>query len=119
MPNYGQLDDNGLCVNVILADTNPDPSTYIEIPEGIQAGYGYTYDTSTATWTEPTSSAALNKEIAYSLLKDCDWTQLADVGLTLANVAEWRTYRATLRGIVKNPQAGNIDFPAKPEEVYS
>lgn len=118
MPNYGQIDSNGKCINVIYSETDPG-SGYVEIPDNVQAGYGYTYDSATQNWQDPVAPASQNQEIASERLKKSDWTQLPDVGLTLANVAEWRTYRAALRSIATNPQAGNIEFPEEPSEDYS
>jgi hypothetical protein len=42
------------------------------------------------------------------LLKDCDWTQLADAPV---DKAEWATYRQELRDITKQSDPFNITWP--------
>lgn len=79
--------------------------------------------------TKPTE-AELNAEIARLIaeepLKNCkneakrliaasDWSVLPDVGIS--NVAEFETYRADLRALIKNP-VGNPSFPTEPEPVW-
>lgn len=49
-----------------------------------------------------------------SLLKTCDWTQLADVNL--ANKADWNKYRQELRDITTQPGFPfNVTWPPQPE----
>lgn len=45
-----------------------------------------------------------------------DWSVLPDVGL--ANTAEFETYRAALRELIKNPVAEPV-WPTEPEPVWS
>jgi len=87
------------------------------------------------TWMDSSvakpSEAAINAEIAKleaeKPLKDCkaeakrriaesDWSVLPDVGLQ--NVAQFETYRAALRELIKNPVA-NPSFPTEPDPVWS
>jgi len=49
-----------------------------------------------------------------SLLLQSDWTQLPDVDLTPAQVAQWRNYRKTLRDLPSNPAWPNVEFPTLP-----
>lgn len=58
-----------------------------------------------------------NKEIAKQKLIDSDWAVLSDVNLQ--NKTEWETYRASLRVIVFNPQSGDINWPTKPQDIWS
>lgn len=48
----------------------------------------------------------------------CDWTQLPDVPLTPAMVAQWRAYRKALRDTPEAVQAqgwdGAVDWPTPP-----
>jgi hypothetical protein len=48
----------------------------------------------------------------------CDWTQLPDVPLTPAMVAQWRTYRKALRDTPEAVQAqgwsGAVNWPTPP-----
>lgn len=62
-------------------------------------------------------TAEQNKLKAQGLLTETDWTQLPDVALT--NKADFATYRQALRDIVFNPQPGDINFPTRPQEVWS
>ena len=49
------------------------------------------------------------------LLAMSDWTQLPDVALTAAKVAEWATYRQTLRDLdVNGDDPADIDWPTPP-----
>ena len=64
------------------------------------------FDTNT---TKPTKAEA-KRRIAES-----DWSVLPDVGIS--NVAQFETYRASLRELIKNPVA-NPSFPTEPEPVW-
>jgi len=78
---------------------------------------------------KPTKEEVLLKQSeleAEEPLKDCkaeakrriaesDWSVLPDVGIS--NVAQFETYRAALRELIKNPVA-NPSFPAEPEPVW-
>lgn len=55
------------------------------------------------------------KEEAKRRIAASDWSVLPDVGLQ--NVAEFETYRAALRELIKTPVA-NPSFPAEPEPVW-
>lgn len=48
-------------------------------------------------------------------LEACDWTQLPDVPLFAAKVAEWAVYRQALRDVTNQPDPFHVVFPAKPE----
>ena len=76
------------------------------------------------------TKAALDAEVARleaeEPLKNCkdeakrriaasDWSVLPDVGIS--NVAEFETYRAALRELIKNP-VENPSFPTEPEPVW-
>lgn len=54
-----------------------------------------------------------------SLLKDSDWTQNADNGLSAEKKTEWQTYRQELRdlpnGISSKEDIANLVYPTKPE----
>ena len=48
-------------------------------------------------------------------LDQSDWTQLPDVALTAAKVAEWATYRQQLRDFPATwPPAETLDLPDPP-----
>ena len=55
---------------------------------------------------------------ASSLLRATDWTQLDDSGLTSDCVAEFKTYRASIRTIRKTNPA-NPTWPDAPTEEWS
>ena len=51
-----------------------------------------------------------NKKLSAS-----DWTQVADAPLTAQQVADWATYRQTLRDLPANtPDPKNFTWPAEP-----
>jgi hypothetical protein len=56
------------------------------------------------------------KSEAKTRIAATDWSVLPDVGL--ANVAAFEAYRATLRGLIKNPVADPV-WPIEPEPVWS
>jgi hypothetical protein len=58
-----------------------------------------------------------NKRSAEQLLTQSDWAVLPDVDL--ANKADWASYRATLRGIARNPPIDPAVFPTRPPEVWN
>jgi hypothetical protein len=78
-----------------------------------------------APYVVPTPTAEQNKATAVSLLKQTDWTSIADVADPavsnpyLMNQAEFLAYRSQLRQIAVNPTAGFITFPTKPQEQWS
>jgi hypothetical protein len=65
-----------------------------------------------------------NKTIARSKLEGTDWTQIpsvSDPALSnpyLANKFEFDQYRNTIRQIVLNPVAGNIDWATEPQTIW-
>ena len=72
----------------------------------------------------PEEVAEDNKGRAKSLLQQTDWVELADVDDPndppfLTNKADYRSYRAALREIAINPPQTEIDFPKKPQAVWS
>jgi hypothetical protein len=84
------------------------------------------FDTNTTKPTKAEVDAEIAKLDAEKPLKDCkaeakrriaesDWSVLPDVGIS--NVAQFETYRAALRELIKNPVA-NPSFPTEPEPVW-
>ena len=73
--------------------------------------------------TPPT--AEQNKSTAVSKLKATDWTTIPDVGDStksnpyLSNVQDFVTYRNAVRQYAINPVAGDISWPAVPQEVWT
>ena len=60
------------------------------------------------------------QDIADSLLRQTDWTQLPDCGLTDACVAKFVTYRASVRTIRQtNPNIDKVTWPTVPTEEWS
>lgn len=62
-------------------------------------------------------TAEENKETASRLLYETDYTQLPDVNI--ANKDEFAAYRAVVREIATNPTAGFIEWPVKPQTVWT
>ena len=80
-------------------------------------------------WTEANNppvvppTAEQNKKTAVNNLKDTDWTTIPDVSDPtksnpyLSNVQDFVTYRNAVRQYAINPVAGDINWPAVPQEV--
>jgi hypothetical protein len=71
-----------------------------------------------------TPTADQNKTKAEKLLSDTDWVNQPDVvnpsvNPHLLNPADFISYRAALRSIAVNPQAGDLVWPEKPQEQWS
>lgn len=121
MAIYFTVDGNNVVTNVIEADSAL-VSDWIAEPSGASAVVNSIWDSSTQSFSEtpaPSLSSEENGEEAKRLLLESDWTQLPDTGLTSSNVAEWRTYRGTLRGIAKSPTAGALTWPTEPSTEYA
>jgi len=56
------------------------------------------------------------KNEAKKLIAASDWSMLSDVGIS--NTAEFETYRAALRELIKNPVADPV-WPTEPEPIWS
>lgn len=65
----------------------------------------------------PEPTAEENKIRAINLLTSSDWVALNDVNLV--NKSDWFAYRSSLRSIATNPKSGNIQWPNKPNEIWS
>lgn len=74
--------------------------------------------------SEYVNTAEDNKNSAIGRLSETDWVELNSVSdstksIYLVNKNDFDSYRIDLRAICINPQAGNITFPTKPNEVWS
>ena len=59
----------------------------------------------------------MQRQVRNDLLAMSDWTQLPDVALTAAKVAEWATYRQALRDLdVDGIDPADVDWPTPPPE---
>ena len=140
MAEYAEI-TNGKVSNIIIADSSPG-ADWVDLanktiapigPDGNaftdgdgnnlseEVSVGDSYDSSTQSFTRnaETATADENEARAKVELAESDWTVLNDVGLTSSNVQEWKTYRASLRAIAKNPSAGNKSWPTMPDKEYS
>jgi hypothetical protein len=83
-------------------------------------------------WTEANTpvppqppTAEQNKQNAISKLQATDWTAIPDVGDPiksnpyLNNVQDFVTYRNAVRQYAISPMAGDISWPAVPQEVWT
>lgn len=88
--------------------------------KSVQQPYYVVWSNQTFDWVDTRSPAEIDqiaadsaKNIRNILLLESDWTQLPDV--TLANRAEWVTYRQALRDITDQPGfPNNIIWPVSP-----
>lgn len=73
----------------------------------------------------PKPTAEQNKNIASNKLFETDWTTIPDVSDPsksnpyLVNSAEFIAYRNQVRQYAINPIDGDINWPAKPQSVWS
>ena len=91
-------------------------------------------ETNTITWSEIQTALGNGGAVPLhflriernNMLTECDWTQVADNGLTDGKKAEWVTYRKSLRELpttqtnvsydCQSHTLGNITFPTKPSQ---
>jgi len=72
-----------------------------------------------------TSTVEENKQTAIKLLQETDWATISDVADPtisnpyLTNQQAYYDYRNIVRGYTINPVEGNIDWPIKPEPIWS
>ena len=71
------------------------------------------FDPALGAWVPNVAAAwAAVRALRDQKLKECDWTQLPDVGD--AQRAEWAAYRQALRDITNQPDPMSIQWPAPP-----
>tara|TARA_E500000318_G_scaffold10645_3_gene9429 strand:- start:14023 stop:14421 length:399 start_codon:yes stop_codon:yes gene_type:complete len=131
MPKFAELENN-IILNVIIAESAPSSGQWMEITDSVKKiipgpdgedeyevpGLGWTLNTTTGRFESPAATSEENVEEALTRIKRSDWAVLPDVDLTSANVELWKTYRASLRSIIRNQQAGDITWPEPPDEEY-
>lgn len=101
------------------------PSGTIEVP--LKPGFGYVWINNTWVYDPPpppVPTAEQNKAKAIYELQQTDWTVQPDViapdaNPKLLNAQDFLDYRAALRTIAINPQAGNLTWPVKPSAQWS
>ncbi len=131
MPNFAELENN-IVLNVIVAESAPSSGQWVEITDSVKKiitgpdgedeyeapSEGWSLNTTTGRFESPAITSEENVEEALIRIQRSDWTVLPDVGLTSSNVVLWKTYRSTLRSIIRNQQAGDITWPDPPDEEY-
>lgn len=112
------IDENGVVAQVEQQEFGiAPPCFWVDCPDNIVA-YQFTYNNGQFTpIVIPPPTIEDNIQIAKKLLQDSDWTVLSDVNL--ANKTEWETYRAAVRAIARDPQEGELNWPTKPQNVWS
>lgn len=101
-----------------LDTSNPSSKTIYE--QCVAGDYG-----PVAEYMPYVPTAENNKQKASTLLYETDWATIADVADPslsnpyLTNQSDFYAYRSALRQIAVNPIAGNLDWPTKPNEVWS
>jgi hypothetical protein len=101
---------------------------WVDCPDDITA-YNYTYVNGQfipyVAPAPPPPTAEQNKERAIKKLYETDWTTISDVGDPtksspyLSNVQDFVVYRNAVRQYAVNPVAGDIQWPGKPNEVWT
>jgi hypothetical protein len=111
------IDESGLVAQVEQQEFGiAPPCFWVDCPDNIIA-YQYTYSNGQfVPIVIPPPTAEDNKQTAEKLLQSSDWTVLSDVNLS--NKEEWKSYRATVRAIARNPQEGNLNWPTKPQNIW-
>jgi hypothetical protein len=111
------IDDNGIVAQVEQQEFEVAPPCFwVDCSDSIVA-YQFTYSNGEfIPIVIPPPAAKDNKQRAEKLLQDSDWAVLPDVNLS--NKAEWEAYRSALRGIARNPQEGDLNWPTKPQNVW-
>ena len=72
-----------------------------------------TYIANAATYAANQKWAGV-RAIRNTKLAACDWTQVSDTQLNATKLAEWRTYRQTLRDVTTQSDPDNITWPTEP-----
>lgn len=129
MNNYAVINSQTKIVeNIISWDGvspwSPPDGCFVEQFTSL-AGVGYTWNGS--TFDPPVNSgptAEENKATAIQLLADTDWVNQPDVinpanNPHLLNKTAFDAYRVAVRQYAVYPVAGNINWPAKPQEQWS
>jgi hypothetical protein len=115
------IDENGVVVQVEQQEFGVAPPCFWVDCGGDVVAYRFKYENGTIVpILEPKPvppTAEENETTAKLKLQNSDWSVLPDVNL--ANKAEWETYRAALRNIALNPQEGDLNWPQKPQNVWS
>lgn len=121
-PNAEFLAENN--AKVCLANRPHDPLTekLVGCPPYVDGEYVYLSKVEPFTAEELELSKASSmtniRQLRDQLLKECDWTQLADTSTALK--AEWAAYRQALRDItagIDDPRTATIVWPKKPTDV--
>jgi len=80
------------------------------------------FDNQTGDAEEQQLERKINEQVRVhreQLLKDSDWSQLSDNGLSSTKKTEWQTYRQELRdlpsGISSKQDITDLVYPTKPE----
>jgi len=112
------IDPNGLVAQIEVEEFEMAPPCFwVDCPDNIVAGQ-YTYiNNQFVPVVIPPPTLEENEQLAKKLLVESDWAILSDVNL--ANRVEWETYRAVIRLIAISPQEGNIEWPKKPQKIWS
>ena len=99
---------------------------WVDCPDDVTAG-NFNYVNGQFTPVPPPSppTAEQNKQTAVVFLQTTDWTTIPDVGDPtksnpyLSNVQDFVVYRNAVRQYAINPVAEYINWPQKPNEVWT
>lgn len=146
IPSDGAVYENGVCYSGLTWDGTPTDVHALQYDSDLLYGWIEFNDgkpnedifelpqwalNAEAAWTEANKppappgppTAEENKQTAISLLAATDWVNQPDVRNTavvphLVNGNEFDLYRIAVRQYAVTPVAGEIAWPAKPDEVW-
>jgi hypothetical protein len=129
---YGNAFAGDIEIEVADAIKSPIPANHTRVsPHPIPQGHyammasGWKYVQGEAPVPPPPDYSAQNKQQAESLLQSTDWTATIDIADPeysnpyLSNQSEFLSYRSQVRAIAVNPPTTPVEFPNKPQELWS
>lgn len=129
MPNKYAIIEDGIIINVVISEPDyAEHQNWIKITN-TEVGIGWSYIDNQFVRPEPIPQMpeeikAINKQQAEALLQKTDYLEaqtIRNTALTphLINVDEIDSYRLQLRAIAINPPSTLVEWPTKPENIWS
>lgn len=123
MQKYAVIENNKV-INIALASQDvASERGWILVSD--DAAIGWDYIDGKFIDNRPQSDyTEINRQQAMSILQETDWVELHSVSdstndVYLSNVNDFLSYRSVIRSIAVNPPNQQIEFPQKPQEIWS